>query len=215
MKRSALLAVLLGGCYLAASPAMPQQPAAKAVTPPKEHFGFNIGEDYCLANYQQLASYWRKLAGQSDRVRVVKIGVTEEGRDQLMCVVTSPANHKKLDRYQEIARRLARAEGVSADEARKLAEEGKAVVWIDGGLHASEVLCAQVLIETVYQLATGTDAETLRILDDVVILFVHCNPDGMDLCADWYMRDPDPKKRSLAGLPRLYQKYAGHDNNRD
>jgi hypothetical protein len=37
----------------------------------------------------------------------------------------------------------------------------------------------------------------------------------MDLVSDWYMREPDPKRRSLAGLPRLYQKYIGHDNNRD
>ena len=49
----------------------------------------------------------------------------------------------------------------------------------------------------------------------MVILFVHCNPDGHDLVADWYMRDKDPKRRSLASLPRLYEKYAGHDNNRD
>ena len=188
---------------------------AKAVTPPKEHFGFNIGDDYCLANYKQLESYWHKLEGQSDRLKVVKIGVTEEGRDQLMGIVTSPANHKKLDRYKEIAAKLAKAEGLTADDAKKLAEEGKAVVWIDGGLHASEVLCAQVLIETMYQFLTKNDPETLRILDDVIILFVHCNPDGMDLVADWYMRDPDPKKRSMNGLPRLYEKYAGHDNNRD
>jgi len=89
------------------------------------------------------------------------------------------------------------------------------VVWIDGGLHASEVLCAQALIETIYQLVSATDPETLRLLDDVIILFVHANPDGMDLCADWYMREAEPQKRTLAGLPRLYQKYIGHDNNRD
>src|SRR5439155_6365076 len=133
----------------------------------------------------------------------------------LMGVVTSPANHAKLGRYQEIVRKLARAEGLSADEARKLADEGKAVVWIDGGLHASEVLCAQVLIETLYRFVSSNDPETLRILDDVIILFVHCNPDGMDLCANWYMREQDPQRRSSAGLPRLYEKYAGHDNNRD
>src|SRR5262249_20132335 len=148
-------------------------------------------------------SYWQKIESQTDRMKVVKIGTTEEGRDQLMAVVTSPANLAKLDRYREIARRLARAEGVSADDARKLAEEGKAVVWIDGGLHASEILCAQALIETISQLLTGNAPETLRILNDVVILFVHCNPDGMDLCADWYMNSsPDPAKRSnRGGLP--------------
>ena len=89
------------------------------------------------------------------------------------------------------------------------------MIWIDGGLHASEVLCAQALVESIYQFVTANDAETLRILDDVIILFVHCNPDGHDLVADWYMRDKDPKRRSLQSLPRLYEKYAGHDNNRD
>ncbi|HEV3446478.1 MAG TPA: M14 metallopeptidase family protein, partial [Gemmataceae bacterium] len=189
--------------------------AATHITSPKEYFGFNMGDDYCLANYQQLMGYWSKLERESDRLKVVRIGVTEEGRPQLMGIVTSPANHRELARYQEMARRLALADGVSEAEARKLSAQGKAVVWIDGGLHASEVLCAQVLIETLYQFLSADDPETLRILDDVIILFVHANPDGMDLCSDWYMREADPKKRSLAGLPRLYQKYIGHDNNRD
>jgi hypothetical protein len=70
-------------------------------------------------------------------------------------------------------------------------------------------------METLYQFLSTEDEESLRILNDVIILFVHANPDGMDLVADWYMREPDPMKRSYAGLPRLYQKYVGHDNNRD
>jgi hypothetical protein len=188
---------------------------AAPVTSPKQHFGFNMGDDYCLANYQQLASYWARLERESDRLKVVRIGVTEEGRPQLMAIVTSPANHRKLNRYQEISRRLAQAERVTSAEAGKLAAEGKAVVWIDGGLHATETLCAQMLNEMIYQFLNFDDEETRRILDDVIILFVHANPDGMDLVADWYMRDKNPKNRALSGLPRLYQKYVGHDNNRD
>ena len=46
-------------------------------------------------------------------------------------------------------------------EARKLAAAGKAVVWIDAGIHASETLCPQAMIETVYQLVAGNDEETL------------------------------------------------------
>jgi hypothetical protein len=192
-----------------------QSAMAVPVTSPKKFFGFNLGDDYCLANYQQMTAYWAKLETESDRLKVVKIGVTEEGRPQLMAVVTSPANHRKLAPYQDIARRLALADGVSQAEARKLAAEGKAVVWIDGGLHATETLCAQALTETLYQFLNAEDEESLRILDDVIILFVHANPDGNDLVADWYMKQADPKKRTLAGLPRLYQKYVGHDNNRD
>jgi hypothetical protein len=189
--------------------------AAQTVTSPKQHFGFTIGDDYQLANYTQFVEYWQKLDKESDRMRVVEIGKTAEGRPQLMAIITSPENHKRLDRYKEISRRLAQAEGLTEDQARALAKEGKGVVWFDGGLHATEVLGAHQLIETVYQLVTRNDAETTRFLNDLVILAVHANPDGMELVSNWYMREKDPKERSSGGIPRLYQKYVGHDNNRD
>jgi Zinc carboxypeptidase len=213
-----MLLVALGMLWLGTTPGMraTQVPAARGhVTAPLEQFGHNFGDDYFLANYQQIAAYWRKLETESDRISVRSIGKTAEGRDQLMAIVTSPENQKHLERYRAISRRLALADGLSDEEARGLAEEGKAVVWIDGGLHATETLGAQQLGEMVYRMVSGTDAETIRILDDVVILFVHANPDGNDLVADWYMRNPDPALRSTSGLPELYQKYIGHDNNRD
>src|SRR5438270_9026144 len=94
---------------------------APKVTAPKTHFGFNLGDDYCLANYEQYAAYLRKLEKESDRIEVVSIGETAEKRKQLMAIVTSPANHKKLDRYREIASTLANAEGVTSEMATKLA----------------------------------------------------------------------------------------------
>ncbi|HSG50344.1 MAG TPA: M14 metallopeptidase family protein, partial [Longimicrobiales bacterium] len=189
--------------------------AAQNVTSPEDFLGFQIGADYHLASYSQLQSYWTRLAQESPRMVLQEIGRTAEGRPQLMAVVTSPENHARLEHYRDISQRLARAEGLTEADARALAREGKAVVWIDGGLHASEVLGAQQLMETVYQLVSLTDEETVRFLDDVIILLVQANPDGQELLADWYMRDPDPLKRTTGGIPVLYHKYVGHDNNRD
>ena len=143
------------------------------------------------------------------------IGETEQGRPMYMAIITSPANHQNLDRYKDISARLALSEGADEATARALAAEGKSVVWIDGGLHATEVLGAQQLIELVYQMNAREDAETLRFLDDVILLATCVNPDGMDLVSDWYMRDPIPEERSTRGIPVLYQEYSGHDNNRD
>ncbi|MBA3269920.1 MAG: peptidase [Acidobacteria bacterium] len=189
--------------------------APPKVTTPETFFGHQIGADYVLPNYTKYTEFVRKLDSESDRMTVQSIGKTAEGRDQLMAIITSPENHKNLAKYKDIARRLALAEGVSEEQARQLARDGKAVVWIDGGLHANEVLGAQQLTETVYQLVSRTDEETMRFLRDVIVLAVHANPDGMELVSDWYMRNSDPKQRSTNALPRLYQKYIGHDNNRD
>ncbi|HEX8246413.1 MAG TPA: M14 metallopeptidase family protein [Longimicrobium sp.] len=204
--RAAAAAVLL---------AAPGLRAQTRLTTPQEQFGHAIGADYQLPNYTQLVAYWQKLAQQSDRMRLVDIGRTAEGRTQYMAIVSSPANLRNAERYRQIAERLAHARGVDSLEARRLAQEGRAIVWIDGGLHASEVLGAQQLMETLWQLVSRNDAETTRILNDCIVLFVHANPDGMELVSNWYMRHPDPNKRSLNWLPRLYQKYIGHDNNRD
>jgi hypothetical protein len=190
---------------------------AHKLTTPKEALGFEIGDDYHLANYTQLSAWWNKLATESDRMKLVDIGETEEGRPQLMCIISSPENLKKLAHYEGIAQKLAHAEGLTDEQARALAHEGKAVIWIDGGLHASEVLGAAQLMEFVWEMLSRNDPETLRILNDVIILAAHDNPDGMELVSDWYNREPVPEKRKLGfnDVPRLWQKYIGHDNNRD
>src|SRR5581483_358559 len=79
------------------------------------------------------------------------------------------------------SRRLALAEGLTDEQARALAAEGKAVVWVDGGLHATEVLGAQQLIETVWQMVSRDDAETKRFLSDVILLccLVNSIPSGL------------------------------------
>ncbi len=189
--------------------------AEQKVTEPKAQLGFNIGDDYTLITYTQLTKYWKTLDKESPRMKLVEIGRTAEDRPQWMAIITSPDNHKKLDRYKDISARLALAKGLSNEGARKLAFEGKAVVWIDGGLHATEVVGSHQLMEIVYQMVSRDDRETLRFLDDVIVLAVHANPDGMELVSNWYMQESDVKRRSTRGLPRLYQKYVGHDNNRD
>ena len=189
--------------------------AQPAIPTPKEHFGFSIGDNYQLATFTQTEAYFKKLAAASDRLRYTVIGKTEEGRDQPMLIVSSPENLKKLDRYKSISQQLAHAENLTDEQAHALAAEGKTVVWIDGGLHATEVVATQQLIEIAYQLTSRKDAETMRILDNVIILLTQVNPDGQELVSDWYMRNPKPEARSLEQVPRLYEKYAGHDNNRD
>lgn len=182
---------------------------------PKEHFGFSIGDDYQLATYTQTEAYFKKLAAASDRVKLVDIGKTEEGRTQYMLIISSPENLQNIDRYKKISQQLAHAENITNEQAQALAAEGKAVVWIDGGLHATEVVGAHQLIETVWQLCSRKDAETEKILKDVIVLCAHANPDGQELVSNWYMRENNKEKRSTQFLPRLYEKYAGHDNNRD
>jgi hypothetical protein len=184
------------------------------VTSPKEFFGHNIGDDYWLPNYDQFLAYWKKIDQESDRMQSVEIGKSSEGRPQMAAIITAPENFKLLKKYQDISMRLAKGEGLTDAQAHELAKEGKAVVWFDGGLHATEVLGANQLIETTYQLLTRNDDETKRILHDDIILAVHANPDGMQLVADWYMKDKDSLARSM-NIPRLYNKYAGHDDNRD
>ena len=184
------------------------------ITPPKEMIGFNIGDDYHMASYTQISSMLQKWATESDRLKVQSIGLTEEGRQQYMAIISSPANLAKLADYKAMSQKLARAE-MSEAEAHAMAKVARTVVWIDGGLHATETVNSQSLAEQVYEMITKTDEETMRFLNDNILLMPVPNPDGVEFVANWYMHNPDEKQRTLGGLPRLYHKYIGHDDNRD
>lgn len=186
---------------------------AQNVVSPKAYFGFNIGDDYQLINYSETIAYFKQLAQASNRVILKPIGKTEEGRTQYMAVISAPDNLKNIKRYKAISQKLARAELTQA-QADKLIKAGKPVVWIDGGIHSTETVGSMAIIELYYQLLSRQDTETLNILDNVIILLCEANPDGQELVADWYMKAQDPLKREM-NIPRKYNKYVGHDNNRD
>jgi len=182
---------------------------------PKPVFGsYTVGDDYFLANYQQLLQYLEVVSKVSDRIKVQKVGVTTEGRPFNIIFISSPQNLTDLEKYRQISVKLGKAEGLTDHEAQELASQGKAVVWIDGGLHGTECINAQGLFVQIYDLLARNDEETQRILNNVILMLVAINPDGMDMVSDWYMQENDPKKRNM-NIPGLYQKYVGHDNNRD
>ncbi len=208
--RLAVLAAFCGAAMSLSHAATPPK-----ISTPKQLIGFEIGADYHMANYTQIETLWKKWSQESDRMKLVSIGSTAEGRTQYMAIISSPENIKNLEHYRQLSQKLALAEGISEEEAHKLAKEGKAIVWIDGGLHSSESVNSQQEIELVYQMVSRTDDETLRFLDEVILLAPIANPDGVELVANWYMRLEDEKQRTFAGLPRTYNKYVGHDNNRD
>lgn len=209
--KSLKLALLLSALSL------PAAALADAISTPRQVLGHEMGEDRYVPSYSELVRYWQALAKESDRIRLIDIGPTTEGRRQIVAVVSSPENLARLDEYRRNSERLGHAAGINEAEARELATQSKAIVWIDGGLHASEVEAQTALIQQVYDLVSSNDPEATRIRDNVIMLFAPDNPDGMELVADWYMRIKDPAKREpdLATLPRLYHPYIGHDNNRD
>jgi hypothetical protein len=200
------LSVALAG--LTISGLAPFATAQQPVQSPKQFLGHDIGEDYFLANYTQLTAYWNELARTSDRMVIEEIGTTSYGQTMIMAVISSKENLERREEYRQISEKMARAR-IDESEARDLAARGKAVIWIDGGLHASESVAGQNIIELPYRMLSQNDKETLNILDNVILLAVPVNPDGLEMVANAYMAT-----RSMS-LPVLYQRYVGHDNNRD
>jgi hypothetical protein len=209
--------LLLAAAIALASPAwLPDVQPQATIPTPESVLGFAPGADNRLANYETIVEYFRRVDAASDRVRLVEAGKSTQGRTFTFALVSSPANLARLDRYREIARRLARPEGLSDAEARALAREGRAFVHIDGGLHSTEVAAPQHTPHLLHELVSrAAEPEFAEMLDHVILmLWPTINPDGHSMVADWQMaRVGTPN--AAQPLPGLYQEYVGHDNNRD
>ncbi len=184
------------------------------ITTPKAYLGYSPGEDFHLATYEQLIGYFELIASESNRIQLFNMGPTSMGRDMKYAVISSEENMANLKKYQDISRKLSLARNLSDQEAKSLAKEGKVIVWIDSGIHASETSPPMHQFQLVYDLLTGDEDQIRFIRDNVILLLVQANPDGMTLVADWYNNNVGTPYE-MSRLPFLYHKYAGHDNNRD
>jgi hypothetical protein len=209
----ALLALAAGGSRPVGVPILAQSQAP--VTSPEKYFGFQMGADRKIARWDRIVDYYRLLAKESPRIQVTDLGPSTEGHPFLLATISSPANLAKLDRLREVNRKISDPRGLAEAEVRKLVAEGKAVICQSMSLHATEIGGTQMAPELAYDLLTRQDEETRRILDNVVFLMVPSfNPDGAIIVSDWYQKTMGTDYEG-SGPPVLYQKYSGHDNNRD
>jgi hypothetical protein len=188
---------------------------AAAVPTPESHFGHRIGADRSVLDWDRVVSYFQALARNSGRIRVTELGKSTEGRPFIAATVASPDTLRKLDRYAWIQKKLADPRITPEAEAEKLIAEGKAVVMITCSIHATEIASSHTAIELVYRLLTENTPRYQAILDNTIFLLVpSLNPDGMDIVTRWYRKTLGTPYEGTSP-PELYQKYVGHDNNRD
>lgn len=208
-----ILCVASGG----AQPARTARSVKSAIPTPESVFGFKVGADSSLFLYDQSIEYFRRLAkAQPTRVKLLDVGKTSAGHPWTAVLISSPQNLAKLERYRQINQQLARPEGLTESQAKALAREGKAFVDISGGLHASEIAGSQHTPELAYELLSKmNEPETKEILDNVIFfLWPSINPDGQDIVVNW-CKERFASTSPLQAPMELYQKYVGHDNNRD
>lgn len=204
------------GFFLVSAICGPAEVRSQRIPTPVEHFGFQIGADRKMADWEQLVAYYEVIAAQSPRVVLDTLGPSTLGKPFVMLTITSEANHARLDELKDIQLQLSDPRRVrNESDLDRLLEEGKAVVLVTHGIHATEVAGPQMAARLIHRMATANDEETQEILDNVIFLDIpSLNPDGLQWIVDWYDEWVGTQYEA-APLPWLYHPYTGHDNNRD
>jgi len=212
---SVALALLIPALVLQARPAASATGASGAIPSPEQFLGHKVGEDRFLAPWPKVVEYLRTLDAASDRISIETAGYSTQGNEMPLVIMTSAENQKRLDRYREIARRLADPDNLSDEEAKALVAEGKTIALVTCSIHSTEVGSTQMAMEFAYDVATTRDPKMLAWLDDAILLLMpSINPDGQVMVVDWYNKYLGTPYEG-GPMPWLYHLYVGHDNNRD
>jgi hypothetical protein len=189
---------------------------AGQIQSPRTYIGHEVGADYKLARYERIRNYFKHVGENSQRVNVRGIGLTTEGREMVIAAITEDASPQAIQKVIAAQKKVSDPRLIrSQEQEKKLIARAKVIVLINCNLHSTEIASSQMAMELLYDLATGTSSEIAEILKrTVIILIPSANPDGLNKVIDWYDRSLG-KPWEGTGMPWLYQKYAGHDNNRD
>lgn len=206
MRRVGLIICLLIFC---------QNLAGQTIQSPEAMFGFRMGADRQLINWQQIVAYFNMLDEHSGRVQVVELGKTTLGRPMIMAIISSEEAIQNLEKYQRLQEQIARPFDLDEAEAAKAIRDGKLVFLITLNIHSNEIASSQESVELAYELAAFNDERTRKILDNVIVLLApSLNPDGQDMIVNWYLQNVGAEYEG-GRMPMKYHHYADHDNNRD
>jgi hypothetical protein len=199
------------------SPLTDYLPASTSVPAPSAVLGDVAGAPGILPYTADVNRYFRMLAAASPRVRVISIGMSEEGRERIAVAVSSEAN---LEHQKENDARLAQLADprlLKLDDARAegLITASVPVYYITGTIHSPETGAPTALMELAYRLAVDESPYIRAIRDHVITLITPVvEVDGRDRMVDvyrWHLAHPKAIPPHLV----YWGHYVAHDNNRD
>lgn len=177
--------------------------------------GYRMGTARRLPTWQEIVSYFEKLAAASDRIELEILGESTQGRPYIAVHVSSPRNLENRNQLRETLGKLWDTRTIEERQVSGLVEAGRVTAFLLCSQHSSEIGACLMSLELAHQLASGDDPETREILDNVVTVIVPShNPDGHDMEVEWYKRWLDTEYEGQP-MPWLYHEFVGHDNNRD
>lgn len=191
--------------------------ASAQLQSPEEFFGHEVGADYKLIPWPRIVEYYEHMAANSDRIRLRELGTTTEGLPFLFAEISDAETIANLQPHRDAQRKIADPRLIGGEaERERLIFESKVPIMVNCQLHSNETAGSQMGMEMTYTLLTDESRQMQEIREHTIILMVPCaNPDGQKLIAEWYDASIGTPWEGYTTMPRLYQKYAGHDNNRD
>ncbi len=231
------------GKWYGGSPLVDHLPIVKGIPTPKDVLGYYIGAPYKLTYYADILKYYRALEKAApNRVKVEKIGTSDEGRDLVVVWVSSDENIRNLQKNRDNLAKIADPRGLTPDQIKQLIATTKPHYHFMGGLHSGETGPSEMLMELAYRLVAETSPLISQIRSNVIVSITPvADPDGRDRNVDWYYKGleeqdtnapapaapaaggaqgaggaagPPAGGRGGAQLP-YWGKYVFHDNNRD
>jgi hypothetical protein len=191
-------------------------PYSEDVPTPLDVLGRIAGAADVLSYSHEVHKYMRALADASPRVMVFPGGISEEGREMILVVISDEDTIQNLEKYKEMNAKLADPRKISDKEAQQLISEAKPMYWATGAMHSGETGSPEMLMELAYRIAVDESDFVKTIRKNIIVMITPVlEVDGRDKQVDVAMakrKDPDTNvpRRAL-----YWGKYVAHDNNRD
>jgi len=200
------------------SPLVDHLPLKKGIPTPKDFLGRYVGTPQRLTTTTEAYGYYRALEKASPRVKVLVIGKTDEGREQLIVNIASEAVIRNLETYRGYLSQIADPRKSTPAQMKDIIARAKPIYYVSGGQHSPETGPPEMLMELAYRLVADDSPLYQGIRDNVIVAINPVvEPDGRDRVVDWYHRHKvdETDERTASGGPPYWGKYVFHDNNRD
>src|SRR3954468_3963696 len=171
------------------SPLTDYLPASRTVPSPGAVLGDGAAAPGILPYVADVHRYFRMLAAASPRVRVISLGMSEEGRERIAVAVSSEANLAQQKENDARLAQLADPRLLALDDARaeSLITASVPVYYITGTIHSPETGAPTALMERAYRLAVDESPYIRAIREHLITLITPVvEVDGRDRMVDVY-----------------------------